>query len=339
MSTLRIPTASGANAGTFSAAKGALAGAGAGAAAGSASSNNKAAPKTYPFWLGGAAGCCAASITHPLDLTQYRLQTATVKQGMFRTIVQFIRTEGVTSLWHGLTATLLRQFTYSVTRFAVYEDMKTRVTVSSGKAPTTGQLALCSGTAGAVAGVVGNPAEIVLVRMCSDLNLPKDARYGYKNCIDGLVRIVKDDGAGTLFRGLSPNVFRSVVMNISQLGSYDLFKGILQKLDVIPDGPVLQTAASFCAGTLSTTLCTPIDVVKSRVQNLKKGAGANIGVSHVIKEALAKDGPTVFFRGWTPAWLRLQPQTTLLFLFFEQFKHLVDKSREAKVPADTRTNN
>ncbi|CBQ68686.1 probable DIC1-mitochondrial dicarboxylate carrier [Sporisorium reilianum SRZ2] len=338
MSTLRIPSASGANSGTLNAAKGALAGAGVGAAAGS-SSGNKAAPKTYPFWLGGAAGCCAASITHPLDLTKYRLQTATVKQGMLRTIVLSVRNEGVTSLWHGLTATLLRQFTYSVTRFAVYEDMKSRVTASSGKAPTTGELALCSGTAGAVAGVVGNPAEIVLVRMCSDLNLPRDARYGYKNCVDGLVRIVRDDGAGTLFRGLAPNVFRSVVMNISQLGSYDLFKRILQTLDVIPDGPVLQTAASFCAGTLSTTLCTPIDVVKSRVQNLKKGAGASVGVSGVIRDALAKDGPAVFFRGWTPAWLRLQPQTTLLFLFFEQFKRLIDRSREAKGAGDVRTNN
>lgn len=52
MSTFRIPSASGTNAGTLNAAKGALAGAGAGAAA-SSSSNNKAAPKTYPFWLGG----------------------------------------------------------------------------------------------------------------------------------------------------------------------------------------------------------------------------------------------------------------------------------------------
>ncbi|PWY97059.1 putative DIC1-mitochondrial dicarboxylate carrier [Testicularia cyperi] len=337
MSTLRIPGTSGANSSTLNAAKGALAGAGAGAAAGSTTSSNKAAPKSYPFWLGGAAGCCAASITHPLDLTKYRLQTATVKQGMFRTIVKSVQAEGVTSLWHGLTATLLRQFTYSVTRFAVYEDTKSRVTARTGKAPTAGELALCSGTAGAVAGVVGNPAEIVLVRMCSDLNLPKESRYGYKNCVDGLVRIVKDDGAATLFRGLSPNVVRSVVMNVSQLGSYDLFKGILQSLNVIPDGPVLQTAASFCAGTLCTTLCTPIDVVKSRVQNLKKGAGGSVSVSNVIRDAIAKDGPTVFFRGWTPAWLRLQPQTTLLFLFFEQFKMLVDKSRESKALGEVRS--
>lgn len=83
---------------------------------------------------------------------------------MFRTIILSVKTEGITSLWHGLTATLLRQFTYSVTRFAVYEDMKNRMTRRSGAAPTTGELALCAGTAGAVAGITGNPAEIVLVR-------------------------------------------------------------------------------------------------------------------------------------------------------------------------------
>ncbi|EPQ31439.1 uncharacterized protein PFL1_00774 [Pseudozyma flocculosa PF-1] len=296
---------------------------------------NKPAQKTYPFWLGGAAGCCAASITHPLDLTKYRLQTAAVKQGMFRTIVLSVKTEGITSLWHGLTATLLRQFTYSVTRFAVYEDMKGRMTQRSGKAPTTGELAACAATAGALAGVVGNPAEIVLVRMCSDLNLPKEARYGYRNCIDGVIRIARDESAQTLFKGLGPNIVRSVALNVSQLGSYDMFKSLLQATNVLPDGPVLQTAATFCAGTLCTTVCTPIDVVKSRVQNMKKGATGG-GVATVIRDAIRKDGPTVFFRGWTPAWLRLQPQTTLLFLFFEQFKALVDKSREARHNPDIR---
>ena len=67
MSTLRIPTASGANADTFNAAKGALAGAGAGAAAGSASSNNKAAPKPYPFWLGGKFRIQPATFESELD--------------------------------------------------------------------------------------------------------------------------------------------------------------------------------------------------------------------------------------------------------------------------------
>lgn len=72
-----------------------------------------------------------------------------------------------------------------------------------------------------------------------------------------------------------------------------------------------------CPLQLSTTLVTPIDVIKSRVQNAR-GADAQLGIMGMISKSIKADGPTVFFRGWTPAFLRLQPQTTLLFLFFER---------------------
>lgn len=86
---------------------------------------------------------------------------------MIKTIVDSVKNEGITSLWHGLSATLLRQFTYSVTRFAIYEDMKSRLTPEGKKAPETGGLVIAAATAGAVAGVAGNPAELILVSLTS----------------------------------------------------------------------------------------------------------------------------------------------------------------------------
>lgn len=74
-----------------------------------------------------------------------------VKRGMFSTIALSYRNEGFSSLFHGLTATWLRQLSYSITRFAAYEKAKEYV-VANGAKPTTGQLFLCSGGAGAVAG-------------------------------------------------------------------------------------------------------------------------------------------------------------------------------------------
>jgi len=153
--------------------------------------------------------------------------------------------------------------------------------------------------------------------MCSDLNKPMAERYNYGNALRGLYRASVDDGVNVLFRGLSMNVLRSMVLNVSQLAAYDSFKTALLSLGFFEEGPLLHTAASFCAGTAATIACTPVDVVKSRIQNAK---GKGLGVSAVIADALKKDGPTVFFRGFLPAWTRLQPQTTLLFLFFEQYK-------------------
>jgi len=35
------------------------------------------------------------------------------------------------------------------------------------------------------------------------------------------------------------------------------------------------------------------------------------------------------FKGWVPAWTRLQPTTILIFLTLEQLKNLVDFSRKS----------
>jgi dicarboxylate transporter 10 len=82
-----------------------------------------------------------------------RIQTATVKQGMIMSMVTSFKTEGPRSLFHGLTATWLRQGSYSITRFAAYEKFKESFIVPGVKnAPTSGELAMCAAGAGAIAG-------------------------------------------------------------------------------------------------------------------------------------------------------------------------------------------
>jgi hypothetical protein len=43
--------------------------------------------------------------------------------------------------------------------------------------------------AGGIAGVVGNPGEIIMVRMQGDFAKPPEKRLNYKNCFDGLFRV------------------------------------------------------------------------------------------------------------------------------------------------------
>lgn len=79
-------------------------------------------------------------------------QTATIKRGMLATMITSVREEGFMSLFHGLTATWLRQASYSITRFAAYEKAKDFFTEGGQRKPTTPELFLCSGGAGFVAG-------------------------------------------------------------------------------------------------------------------------------------------------------------------------------------------
>ncbi len=44
-------------------------------------------------------------------------------------------------------------------------------------------------------------------------------RYNYSNALTGVVRMTKEEGVSSLFRGLTPNVTRAVLMNASQLAT------------------------------------------------------------------------------------------------------------------------
>jgi dicarboxylate transporter 10 len=79
-----------------------------------------------PFYFGGAASCSAAMIVHPLDLTKVRLQNSVGNQklNMFGTMMKIIKTEGLLKLYAGLSASILRQATYSTVRLGGYEKLK-----------------------------------------------------------------------------------------------------------------------------------------------------------------------------------------------------------------------
>jgi dicarboxylate transporter 10 len=63
--------------------------------------------------------------------------------------------------------------------------------------------------------MIGNPTEVILVRMCADAAKPAAERFGYSDAMTGLYRIGKEEGVRVFGRGLSANVVRSVIMSKS----------------------------------------------------------------------------------------------------------------------------
>lgn len=51
----------------------------------------------------------------------------------------------------------------------------------------------------------------------------------------------------------------------------------------------------------------------------------------VLKHHLLSEGPQFLFKGWVPAWMRLQPTTVLTFLVLEQLRRGVDLGRASVV--------
>ncbi|WVQ75942.1 hypothetical protein IAR50_005577 [Cryptococcus sp. DSM 104548] len=274
----------------------------------------------YPFWLGVAA-CC----THPLDVMRVRMQTSTTRTTFIQAVKGVVQHDGVRGLYTGLTASIFRQMTYSVTRLGVYDLMKNQMSNNGQKKLTTGDMVICASTAGALGGVAGNPADIILVRMVADPTKPLEHQVHYRNSIHGLYKMVSNEGPASLARGLAPNTIRAILMNASQLVSYDFFKDHILAAGLMHNGMPLHFVSSALSGTVATTICAPADVVKSRIMNMKPGAGQ--GPIALLTESLKLEGPRFLFKGWLPAWIRLTPNTICMFVFLEQLRGAVDLLR------------
>ena len=74
--------------------------------------------------------------------------------------------------------------------------------------------------------------------------------------------------------------------------------------------------ASVGAGFVATTVCSPFDVVKTR---LMSGEGKE-GLGVLLGRVWRTEGVGWMFRGWVPSFVRLGPHTVATFLFLEQFK-------------------
>jgi dicarboxylate transporter 10 len=171
---------------------------------------------------------------------------------------------------------------------------------------------------GFLGGIAGNPADVLNVRMQHDAGLPAAERRNYKHAIDGLTRMVKEEGAASLWKGVWPNSMRAVLMTASQLASYDVFKRLLLSYTSLQDNLTTHFSASLAAGFVATTICSPVDVIKTRIMSAH--AKEKKSIVRLLGEAYKAEGLGWMFRGWVPSFIRLGPHTIATFVFLEQHK-------------------
>ncbi|NWR67774.1 DIC protein, partial [Bucorvus abyssinicus] len=241
-----------------------------------------------------------------------------VKMRMTGMAMRVIRTDGFLALYNGLSASLCRQMTYSLTRFAIYETARDHLGQGSQGPPPFYQKVLLGAVGGFTGGFVGTPADLVNVR--SVLGVPvwpaREARGRYSHALDGLYRVLREEGLKKLFSGATMASSRGALVTVGQLSCYDQVKQLVLMTGFLSDNIFTHFLSSFIAGGCATFLCQPLDVLKTRLMNSQ---GEYRGVAHCAMET-AKLGPLAFYKGFVPAAIRLIPHTVLTFVFLEQLR-------------------
>ncbi|POM60762.1 Mitochondrial 2-oxoglutarate/malate carrier protein [Phytophthora palmivora] len=279
-------------------------------------------PPLISYTFGGISAVGAVFFTHPFDLLKIHLQTSKKENlGLMKTIRRILKQQGLRGLYQGISGGAMREGTYSTMRFAVYHYLKDEaVRRNDGHPISTGHNVLLGMIGGVLGGAVGNPADIVNIRMQADSRLPVEKRRNYKHAVDGLIRVEKEEGLAALMRGVRPNMIRAMLLTTGQIAAYDLAKASILENTMVPMHDNLQThiLASMVAGLVATTACAPADVVKTRLMNMHHNEYKN--ATDCFVKVVKHEGLRGLYKGWLPAYMRLGPQTLLTFVFLEQLR-------------------
>merc|ERR1711862_757564 len=133
------------------------------------------------------ATCCI----QPIDMVKVRIQllAGTAEAAGPVTIASnMLRTEGFGAFYTGLSAGLTRQVVYTGARLGLF-DKFTASMKTPGKPLGFAKNSVAALGAGGIAALLGNPADLALIRMQADSMLPAAERRGYTHVGNALTGI------------------------------------------------------------------------------------------------------------------------------------------------------
>lgn len=192
------------------------------------------------------------------------------------------------------------------TKFAANDEWGKFYRKAFGADKMTQPLSVLTGaTAGATESFVVVPFELVKIRLQDKANASK-----YNGMLDVVAKTVKQEGVLAMYQGLESTLWRHILWNAGYFGCIFQVRQLLPKAADKKGQMVNDILAGTVGGTVGTILNTPLDVVKSRIQNAVKVPGvtpkynwAFPAVGTVLKE----EGFAALYKGFLPKVLRLGP--------------------------------
>lgn len=288
----------------------------------------QAVPVKTKFILGALSGLGSSAWIHPLDLIKNRMQVSgeggklSQYRSPFHCAHSIYKTEGFTGFYGGWTAGLARQLLYTTVRLGLYhvmlDDYKTRHNIErAGILPTT----VMGITSGGIGAIIGNPADVALVRMTVDKRLPPAERRNYTSVFNAWRRIIAEEGFMSLWTGCRPTIGRAMVVNACQLSINTQAKYKLQTYSSISNYYVLSFVSSCTSGFITTCIVLPFDVAKTRMQNMNKTTGnpQYSGWINVWRTTIKVEGIRALWKGFTPYFIRTPMTLFLMDVFMYQY--------------------
>jgi solute carrier family 25 oxoglutarate transporter 11 len=221
------------------------------------------------------------------------------KPTFYALLIGLVQKEGITAIYAGLSASLMRQAVYGTARIGLHRTISNHLLEQNHGQPLSFAVKTLSGMAsGSIAVCLGTPFDVAMVRMQADTMKEKSKRRGYKNVFDAIMRVAREEGFRKLYSGIVPNIGRGMSMNVGMMAIYDQVRWrmfivlkscpfcdyyllpLIKAKEFIGGSimheslahPSLQTqlGASMIAGFTASAFSLPFDMLKSRLRKSQR---------------------------------------------------------------------
>ena len=276
-------------------------------------------PMHQKLMVGAAAGAIGTCCIFPIDVAKTRLQNQApdpktgrlMYKGMIDCFKTIIRKEGLPSMYKGLAPNLVGVTPEKAIKLAANDLFREKLTLANGELPLPRQM-LAGASAGFCQVIATNPMEIVKLRMQLQNLKPVAERLTAMQVVNAL-------GFKGMYKGSAVTWCRDIPYSLVFFPLYSELKDYLSDENGHAGIPSILSAGSI-AGASAAFICTPADMIKTRVQ--AEGNNYKGGVD-CFKRTVATEGYTSLFKGSLPRMMVTAPLFGIALLAFELQKRFI----------------
>lgn len=315
----------------------------------STNNNTNQLPKPLIFLTSGLGGCLGWAMIHPFNTLAVRrnlsnqIQPKTVitsvntlqqdamnfrvtNWNMNRMNIKSLLTNTL-SLYEGLTAGVSRQVIYASARFGLFESFRDWMHELRGVTDFTSRVCIGALTGG-IAAYLSAPLELTVVRMSNDSTLPPHQQRNYTSVTNALLRISKEEGIRTFWRGSSPFVQRAMMVGVFQVATLDQFKHLYaqtmsQTVNSIPN----VFCASMTSGFIYSVATMPLEATKNRLTSQRADHNGKLpytgGTIRTLVKIVKLEGVGSLYRGFSAYCLRCGGHTVCMFVIVQMLRDMI----------------
>ncbi|KAG7279859.1 hypothetical protein CRUP_016186 [Coryphaenoides rupestris] len=281
---------------------------------------------------GGIAGMVGVTCVFPIDLAKTRLQNQRSGQQVYRNmmdcLIKTVKSEGYFGMYRGAAVNLTLVTPEKAIKLAANDFFRHQLSKDGGRLTIFKEMLAGCG-AGMCQVIITTPMEMLKIQLQDAGRLVAQQRV-LPNMVPALklgataavlsrsyntspaphvVRVsamqitrelLRTKGVPGLYRGLGATLMRDLPFSMVY---FPLFANLHQLGRPSPENPAVPFYWSFISGCLAGSMAavavSPFDVVKTRLQSLKKGANEETynGVVDCVRKIMRKEGPRAFLKG------------------------------------------